>query len=193
MRVLLLDNYDSFTYNLYHYLEGESVETVVCRNDEIATDRALSYDALVLSPGPGLPSEAGIMNKLIEQWPEHKPVLGICLGLQAIVEVYGGTLRNLESVIHGRSTVARKLTDDFLFDRIPHTFEVGHYHSWVADTLPDDMETIAVNEQNLIMAVRHKHRPIRAVQFHPESVLTPFGRTMIRNWILSWNGTYLHT
>lgn len=185
MKVLLLDNYDSFTYNLYHYLEAEGADVSTFRNDEITIPEALCYDALVLSPGPGLPKEAGILMDLLNVWPSQRPVLGVCLGMQAIVEHFGGTLKNLETVIHGQASMATHANNDILFLDVPEVFEVGHYHSWAADSIPDSILVTAMNEQNIVMAVRHKVYPINAVQFHPESVLTPQGRVMIHNWVRS--------
>lgn len=185
MKVLLLDNYDSFTYNLYHYLEAEGADVYTFRNDEITISEALRYDALVLSPGPGLPKEAGILMDLLHVWPSHKPVLGVCLGLQAIVEHFGGTLKNLNTVIHGQASKATHTSNDLLFQDVPEIFEVGHYHSWAADQIPSTLRVTATNEHNIIMAVRHEVYPISAVQFHPESVLTPNGRVMIHNWVRS--------
>ena len=187
MNILLLDNYDSFTYNLLHYLEAEQAMVHTVRNDEITLEDALQFDALVLSPGPGLPKEAGIMMDLLHAWPEDKPVLGVCLGLQAIVERFGGSLKNLEKVIHGQATWATHDEQDNLFHNVPQCFQVGHYHSWAADTLSNQLVASAQNENGIIMAVRHIHLPIRGVQFHPESVLTPDGRTMIRNWVEALN------
>lgn len=183
MRILLLDNYDSFTYNLYHYLEGTGGDIWVKRNDEISVLEALQFDAIVLSPGPGLPQDAGIMKELLVALPENMPVFGVCLGLQAIVEHFGGSLRNLDDVIHGQSTWCHAVPNESIFDGIESPFEVGHYHSWAADRVGDDLEITSQNEHGIIMSVRHKSRPIKAVQFHPESVLTPQGKVMIANWM----------
>ena len=182
-RMLLLDNYDSFTYNLFHYLEGEGEHVVVRRNDEISIEEALSFDKIVLSPGPGLPSEAGIMPELLKVLPDTTKVLGVCLGLQAIVECYGGSLTNLETVIHGQASQAIHLENDILFKGIENPFEIGHYHSWVANDIGHDLIVTSRNEDGLIMSIRHKTKPIHAVQFHPESVLTPEGRKIIHNWV----------
>lgn len=183
MRVLLLDNYDSFTFNLFHYLEANEVELEVYRNDEISVETALSFDAIVLSPGPGLPKDAGIMPSLLQQVSEDTPILGVCLGLQAIVESFGGTLKNLNEVLHGQSTFAHLVgEDDTLFKNISSPFQVGHYHSWAADVIGSELEVTAINDDGIVMAIKHKNRPISAVQFHPESVLTPSGMQMITNW-----------
>jgi anthranilate synthase component 2 len=183
VRVLLLDNYDSFTFNLFHYLEANGVEVEVYRNDEISVQAALSFDAIILSPGPGLPKDAGIMPQLLQQISGDTPVLGVCLGLQAIVESFGGTLKNLNDVLHGQATSAHLVgDDDTLFKNISSPFQVGHYHSWAADLIGDDLEVTAINDDGVVMAIKHKSRPISAVQFHPESVLTPCGMQMITNW-----------
>lgn len=183
MRVLLLDNYDSFTYNLYHYLDATGVDVKVRRNDEISVADAVMFDAIVLSPGPGLPKDAGILMKLLEAMPDHLPVLGVCLGLQAIVQRFGGTLKNLETVIHGQSTWCTIVDEDTIFHGIDSPFEVGHYHSWAADEWGSELIITSRNEHDIVMSVRHRTRPIKAVQFHPESVLTPMGKRMIENWI----------
>jgi anthranilate synthase component II len=182
--MLLLDNYDSFTYNLFHYLEGEGEDVVVRRNDEISIEEAMQFDKIVLSPGPGLPKDSGIMPELLKRLPDTTKVLGVCLGLQAIVECYGGRLTNLETVIHGQSSLAHCEDDlDILFKDIKSPFQIGHYHSWVASELGADLIVTSRNESGLIMSIRHKTKPIHAVQFHPESILTPEGRKMIHNWV----------
>lgn len=184
MELLILDNYDSFTFNLHHYLEGEGASVVVRRNDEIDLDEALSFKHIVLSPGPGLPSAAGIMPALLEQLPNESSVLGVCLGMQAIVERFGGRLSNLHHVIHGQSSLASMTTDeDILFEGISSPFQIGHYHSWVAEEPGKELVVTSRNEDGFIMSVRHVFRPIFGVQFHPESVLTPQGRRMIQNWL----------
>ena len=183
MKVLLLDNYDSFTYNIFHYLRSNGVEVAVFRNDKISVEDAMLYDAIVLSPGPGLPSEAGVMMDVIAAAHSSKPILGVCLGLQALVEYFGGSLKNLGKVIHGRSSLCFSVENSILFENINSPFEVGHYHSWVADTIPNELIVTAKNEDDLVMAIRHRSLPIEAVQFHPESVLTPEGKQMIKNWI----------
>lgn len=187
MNILLLDNYDSFTYNIAHYLrELTGNEIPVIRNDQIGVDEVEAYDAIVLSPGPGLPADAGIMHDIIRKFAPSKKILGICLGMQAIGEVFGGTLLNLPSVFHGVATSATILTpDEILFKGLPEKIEVGRYHSWVVDekTLPPCLEITAIDESGRIMALRHKQFDVRGVQFHPESVLTPFGKKMISNWL----------
>ena len=187
MKILLLDNYDSFTYNIAHYLrELTGGEIPVVRNDQISLDEVAEYDAIVLSPGPGLPADAGIMNDLIRKYAGTKKILGICLGMQAIGEVSGGTLLNLPTVFHGVATTADiRVQDEILFRGLPEKIEVGRYHSWVVDehNLPSDLEITATDESGRIMALRHKKFDVRGVQFHPESVLTPHGKTMLLNWI----------
>ncbi len=188
MRILLLDNIDSFTFNLYHYLVSEGMIVDVFRNYEISVDKALSYDAIVLSPGPGLPKDAGIMPQLLEKLPIEKPVLGVCLGLQAIVERFGGTLQNLPEVLHGRSSnIFPTAPHRELFDELEFPLQVGHYHSWAAKDPGKELIVTSESEKGWIMSVKHKLRPIHAVQFHPESVLTPNGNKMIQNWINSLN------
>ena len=187
MKILLLDNYDSFTYNLAHYLReltGEEIDVI--RNDQITLGEVDAYDAIVLSPGPGLPKDAGIMPELIRKYSPTKKILGVCLGMQAIGEAFGGTLLNLPSVFHGVATTATILrTDEILFRNLPSKIEVGRYHSWVVDEtkLPPDLEITAIDESGRVMALRHKRYDVRGVQFHPESVLTPHGKTMISNWL----------
>jgi anthranilate synthase component 2 len=189
MNILLLDNYDSFTFNLAHYLrELTGRDIPVIRNDRIGLDEIGGYDAIVLSPGPGLPSDAGIMEELIRVYAPNKKIFGVCLGMQAIGETFGGTLLNLPSVYHGVATPATvTVSDESLFAGLPRTFPVGRYHSWVVDEnrLPDDLQVTAVDGEGRIMALRHKRFDVRGVQFHPESVLTPDGKQMIRNWLKS--------
>lgn len=186
-KVLVIDNYDSFVYNLVHYLEEFEADVSVYRNDEINLEHVNNFDKILLSPGPGVPDEAGQLKKVIEEFYEHKPILGVCLGLQAIVEVFGGSLKNLKQVYHGIATPAHLLDPkDMLFKNIPEKFEVGRYHSWCSNQeIPEVLKVTAVDDQDEIMAIRHKSLPIHAVQFHPESVLTPYGKEMIKNWINS--------
>ncbi|MEO8591058.1 MAG: aminodeoxychorismate/anthranilate synthase component II [Flavobacteriales bacterium] len=184
MRVLLLDNYDSFTWNLHHLLEPHAAVDVV-RNDAITVEEAARYDRIVLSPGPGLPSEAGIMMEVIHRLMPTHPILGVCLGMQGIVEACGGTLYNQAKVMHGVS-VPCFIADpvDPLFVGIPSPFEAGLYHSWAADpaTLPLSLRITAHSEQGVIMGLRHDRFEVCGVQFHPESVLTPMGERVINNW-----------
>lgn len=155
----------------------------VHRNDKITVVQAMHYDAIVLSPGPGLPAEAGIMMELIAAAQDSKPILGVCLGLQAVVEHFGGSLKNLGKVIHGTASLCHALEPSVLFENIASPFEVGHYHSWVADIVPQELIVTARNTDELVMGIKHRSLPIEAVQFHPESVLTPMGKQMIKNWI----------
>lgn len=185
MRILLLDNYDSFTWNLHHLLEPHAQVEVIL-NDAITVDEAARYDRIVLSPGPGLPSEAGIMPELLTKLMPTHPILGICLGMQAMVEVCGGTLFNQPKVQHGVSVkCVPEVPLDPLFTGLVEPFEVGLYHSWAADpsTLPPTLRITARSEAGIIMAVRHTRCDICGVQFHPESVMTPMGPRIIRNWM----------
>ena len=187
MNILVLDNYDSFTYNLVQYIQeilGRKIPVV--RNDAITVAEVNAYDAIVLSPGPGVPSEAGIMPALIKTYAHQKAILGVCLGHQAIGEAFGGTIHNLENVFHGVETPIEIIAqDDALFKGLPNSFIGGRYHSWVVEheTLPDCLEVTAVAEDKSIMAMRHKTYNVRGMQYHPESVMTEHGKQMLRNWI----------
>jgi anthranilate synthase component II len=186
-QILLFDNYDSFTYNLLHYIEEVSNrEVVVYRNDAISLEEVDAFDEIILSPGPGLPAESGILLPLIKKYAPHKKILGVCLGLQAMAEVYGGSLEQLGEVMHGISREV-KVTDpeEPLFNGIPSSFMAGRYHSWVAGvkTLPSCFRVTATDEIGNIMALRHKEYNLCGVQFHPESVLTDYGKEMLKNWI----------
>lgn len=186
MKILVFDNYDSFTWNLVHYLEKVSGHEVqVKRNDEITIEEIDAFDKILISPGPGLPSDAGILMPLLAKYSSTKDILGVCLGHQAIAESCGGSLVNLETVHHGVASRITVTGKDELFHSLPGTFNVGRYHSWVVDasTLPRELEVTAVDEQGCIMAMKHRKHRIHSVQFHPESVLTEFGEQMIRNWI----------
>jgi anthranilate synthase component 2 len=187
MRVAILDNYDSFTYNLVHAIEKILKTKIdVIRNDKVSVDYFEKYDKIVLSPGPGIPSEAGILMPLIEKWAPTKSILGVCLGQQAIGEVFGGELVNLDKVYHGiATTIIQTVSDEVLFRGIPEIFEAGRYHSWIVkrDNLPSCLEVTAIDKQGQIMGLRHKAYDVRGVQFHPESVLTPLGEQMIENWL----------
>ena len=187
MKILVFDNYDSFTYNLVHlveYITGEKVE--IFRNDQIALEQVKDYDKIILSPGPGIPSEAGLLLPLIKEYAATKSILGVCLGHQAIGEAFGGTLTNLKEVYHGVAMPCNVLsTNSKLFNEMPATFDVGRYHSWVVskENFPEELEVTAEDGLGFIMAMQHKVYDIQAVQFHPESVLTPLGEKMMRNWL----------
>jgi len=185
-KVLLIDNYDSFTYNLVHYLESLDCEVHVYRNDEISIEEADAYHKIVLSPGPGLPSQAGIMNEIISNYHKTKSILGICLGQQAIGEVFGGTLVNLERVFHGISdNIQITVDDEPLYKGLPKSIAVGRYHSWCIASagFPDVLEVTSTDGRGNIMSLRHKIYDVRGVQFHPESILTPCGMQIIANWL----------
>lgn len=188
MKILVLDNYDSFTYNLVYIVRqlGYGAQMDVYRNDKISLEDVAQYDKILLSPGPGVPSEAGIMPELLKKYSATKSILGVCLGHQAIGEAFGANLINLSEVLHG---VASKVTvqKDLLFEGIPDTFSIGRYHSWVIDesTLSPDLEVIARTPDNQIMGVRHREFDVRGVQFHPESILTENGVRIMQNWLES--------
>ena len=186
-QILVIDNYDSFTYNLVHYLEDLDCEVTVYRNDEFELDEIAHFDKIVLSPGPGIPDEAGLLKQVIQQYGPTKSIFGVCLGQQAIGEVYGGTLSNLDKVYHGVATnVTKSVNDELLFEGLENEFEVGRYHSWVVDAnLPDCLEATSFDENGQVMSLRHKTYDVRGVQFHPESVLTPNGKKMLENWVKS--------
>jgi anthranilate synthase component II len=186
MKILVFDNYDSFTYNLVHLVEKiTDIKPDVFRNNEITLDAVGAYDAIILSPGPGIPNEAGLLLPLIKQYASSKKILGVCLGHQAIGEAFGASLINLEQVYHGVATTMKQTANQsVLFNGLPTEFEAGRYHSWIIDaaTLSTDFEVTAVDENNFIMAMQHKQYNLQSVQFHPESVLTPQGEQMLRNW-----------
>ncbi|MFZ4670620.1 MAG: anthranilate synthase component II [Flavobacterium sp.] len=187
-KIAVIDNYDSFTYNLVHYLEDLNAGVSVYRNDEFELEELEKFDKILLSPGPGIPEEAGLLKAVISKYAESKSILGVCLGQQAIGEVFGGTLINLDKVFHGvASKVTKSVTDEALFDKLPNEFEVGRYHSWVVANkgFPDVLEITSVDESGQIMSLRHKTLDIKGVQFHPESVLTPFGKQILENWVNS--------
>jgi anthranilate synthase component 2 len=185
MRILLLDNRDSFTWNLQHLLVQHAAVDVR-RNDAITVEEAARYDRIVLSPGPGLPHEAGILMPLLEQLYGSHPMLGVCLGMQALVELFGGRLYNQPQVMHGVAVPCHvRAAGDPMFAGMPETFAAGLYHSWAADRahLPPVLEVTAVSDAGVVMAVRHRELPLCGVQFHPESVLTPWGPRLIANWV----------
>ena len=186
MKTLLIDNYDSFTYNLRQILEEEGCEVTVWRNDRFKLQDVKPFDHVVLSPGPGIPSEAGLLEDVIRTWAETKPILGICLGEQAIGEVFGGKLFNLPHIFHGVQTPVHILEEEPLFRNLPSTIQAGRYHSWVVskEDFPTCLQITAESEEGQIMALRHRTLPVHGIQFHPESILTPCGRTIIHNFIL---------
>jgi anthranilate synthase component II len=182
--IVIIDNYDSFTYNLSHLVKSLGADVTVLRNDRFDLDALRRFDKIILSPGPGIPSEAGLLTDVVRRYSAEKPMLGVCLGHQAIGEVFGGKLVNLDQVFHGVATEGTH-TDDPLFAGVPQKFTMGRYHSWVVDSenLPDCLEVIAKSEEGQIMALRHKEFNVRGIQFHPESVLTPQGDVIIRNFL----------
>lgn len=185
--VMVIDNYDSFVYNLVHYLEDFGCQVKVCRNDELHLDDLAPYTHLLLSPGPGVPEEAGLLKDIIHRYGSEKNILGVCLGQQAIAEVFGGTLRNLAKVHHGVATqIKTSVTDESLFTDLGDTLSVGRYHSWVVDSpLPDSLEATSFDENGEIMSLRHRSYKVKGVQFHPESVLTPQGKQILWNWLFA--------
>lgn len=186
-KILVLDNYDSFTYNLVHYVEDILNQTIqVFRNDEIKLAEVENFDTIILSPGPGLPKDAGIMPDLIKKYASTKNILGICLGHQAIVESFGGQLYNLEKVYHGIATPVKIDNSQKIFQGMPDRLNVGRYHSWAVknENLPDCFKITALDENNVVMGVQHMKYNLTGVQFHPESILTPEGHQMMRNWLL---------
>lgn len=185
MKIVIIDNYDSFTYNLSHLLKELGADVTVLRNDCFELKDLEEFDKIVLSPGPGIPEEAGLLLDVIKQYSGKKPILGVCLGEQAIGEVFGGRLINLSTVYHGIQSPVDIITDDYLFNGMPKEIPVGRYHSWVVDNngFPDSLEVTAVSKEGYIMALRHRQYDVRGIQFHPESVLTPDGKQMIQNWL----------
>ncbi len=184
--ILIIDNYDSFTYNLVHYLEDLNCKVTVFRNDEFELDELQKYDKILLSPGPGIPDEAGLLKAVIQKYAPNKCILGVCLGQQAIGEVFGGSLTNLEKVYHGvASKIKIVVTDESLFNGLENEIEVGRYHSWVIskDNFPADLEITSVDANGEIMSIRHKKYDVKGVQFHPESILTPNGKQILENWV----------
>ncbi|UOK41385.1 MULTISPECIES: anthranilate synthase component II [Flavobacterium] len=187
-KIVVIDNYDSFTYNLVHYLEDLNCKVTVFRNDEFYIDELKDFDKILLSPGPGIPDEAGLLKEVIKTYAPTKSILGVCLGQQAIGEVFGGSLTNLEKVYHGVSTKVKiTVPDEILYQGLPNEIEVGRYHSWVVNTsdFPDVLEVTSTDENGEIMSLRHKTYNVRGVQYHPESVLTPNGKKILENWVNS--------
>ncbi|MCM1313220.1 MAG: aminodeoxychorismate/anthranilate synthase component II [Bacteroides sp.] len=185
MKIVIIDNYDSFTYNLSHLVKELGAEVTVLRNDKFRIEEIEEFDKIILSPGPGIPEEAGLLLEVIRAYKGKKPILGVCLGHQAIGEAFGGKLTNLSSVFHGIATPATIIANDYLFKGLPSQIEIGRYHSWVVDneSFPDCLEVTSTSDEGYIMSLRHKEYDIRGIQYHPESVLTPFGKDIIRNWI----------
>lgn len=185
IRVVIIDNYDSFTYNLSHLVKELGADVTVYRNDKFQLSQLDEFDRIILSPGPGIPSEAGLLLDVIKAYAGKKPILGVCLGHQAIGEVFGGQLVNLSEVFHGVATDCRIVADDYVFEGLAETVTIGRYHSWVVDakTMPECLEVTAVSDEGQVMALRHREYDIHGIQFHPESVLTPDGRKMIGNWL----------
>jgi anthranilate synthase component 2 len=185
-KVFVIDNYDSFTYNLVHYLEELDCEVTVKRNDQFELEELEEYPLLLLSPGPGIPEESGLLKAAIERYAPTKKILGICLGQQAIGEVFGASLINLDKVYHGIATPVKVIKEDVLFNGLPEKFDIGRYHSWVVKTpLPDELIATSIDEDGQLMSLRHKTYDVCAVQYHPESVLTPYGKKILENWINS--------
>lgn len=185
MKIVIIDNYDSFTYNLSHLVKELGAAVTVLRNDQFTLSQLQPFDRIILSPGPGIPSEAGLLLDVIRTYAGHKPMLGVCLGHQAIGEVFGAQLVNLSEVFHGVATEGTQLGNDPIFAGLPRRITMGRYHSWVVDkeSLPDTLEITALSDEGQIMALRHRSYNIHGIQFHPESVLTPQGHDIVRNWM----------
>lgn len=186
MKILVLDNYDSFTYNLVHILRELGHSPDVIRNDKITVEAVAAYDKILLSPGPGVPDEAGIMKAVVRTYGPTKSILGICLGHQGIGEVYGAALYNIPKVLHGVTSMATvQDPDEYMFEGVSPKFQATHYHSWAVrpETMPADLRVTAVNDEGLVMGLRHAVYDVRGLQFHPESVMTPEGPRMLANWL----------
>ena len=185
MKIVIIDNYDSFTYNLSHLLKELGAEVDVVRNDKFELKDLEQYDKIVLSPGPGIPAEAGLLLDVIRTYAGRKPILGVCLGHQAIGEVFGASLENLKEVYHGVQTEGTQLGNDYIFEGLPERVMMGRYHSWVVakDSVPECLEVTAMSDDGEIMAMRHRQYDIHGIQFHPESVLTPEGKTIVGNFL----------
>ena len=185
MKIVIIDNYDSFTYNLAHLVRELGAQVTVWRNDRFNLEHLGEFDKIILSPGPGIPAEAGLLLDVIRNYAGKKPILGVCLGHQAIGEVFGAKLTNLDEVFHGVATEGTQFGNDYLFNGLPKRITMGRYHSWVVDRahFPDCLEVTAVSDDGQIMALKHKQHDIHGIQFHPESVLTPNGMDMLRNWL----------
>lgn len=185
MNILVFDNYDSFTYNLVHALRKQGINPDVIRNDKIDLDDVARYDKIIISPGPGIPEEAGQLMPLLKRWGAKKPILGVCLGHQAIAQSFGAQLYNLADVYHGIQDEIEVVANDYIFQGILAKMKVGRYHSWAvsSDNLPEELEVTAVDKNGIIMALRHKTLDVRGVQFHPESIMTPLGEKLLNNWL----------
>ena len=185
MKIVIIDNYDSFTYNLSHLVKELGASVTVFRNDQFELPQIEPFDKIILSPGPGIPSEAGLLLDVIRAYAGRKPILGVCLGHQAIGEAFGGRLENLSEVFHGVQTPCRIVADDPIFAGLPREITIGRYHSWVVsrEGFPDCLEVTAESPEHQIMALRHRTLDVHGIQFHPESVLTPDGRQMLQNWL----------
>ena len=185
MNIAIIDNYDSFTYNLSHLVKELGAHVTVMRNDQFHLDELLPFDKIILSPGPGIPSEAGLLLDVIRTYADKKPILGVCLGHQAIGEVFGARLENLSEVFHGVATPCHIVADDPIFAGLDRDITIGRYHSWVVSDreIPDCLEVTARSDEGQIMALRHREYHVHGIQFHPESVLTPNGNTIIKNFI----------
>ena len=185
MKIAIIDNYDSFTFNLSHLVKSLGQQVEVYRNDRFEMPELERFDKIILSPGPGIPSEAGLLTDVIRNYAGRKPMLGVCLGHQAIGEVFGGRLENLSEVFHGVATEGTQFGNDYIFNGLPERIVMGRYHSWVVsrDAFPDCLEITAQSDEGQIMALRHRKYDIHGIQFHPESVLTPDGAAIIKNWI----------
>ncbi|NDV59551.1 aminodeoxychorismate/anthranilate synthase component II [Bacteroides sp. 519] len=188
-KILILDNYDSFTYNLYHLIKEVGYRNIeVIRNDKLTLDDVAAFDKIVLSPGPGIPEEAGLLLPIIKQYAPTKSILGVCLGHQAIGEAFGATLTNLKDVYHGIQTPVDIIEEDYIFDRLGKQILAGRYHSWVisSDGFPKELTVTAVSKEDQIMAICHKEYDVHGIQFHPESILTPQGKTIIENFLRNY-------
>ncbi len=186
MKILVLDNYDSFTYNLVHLIKENGYEVDIFRNDKISLEEVARYDKILLSPGPGIPDEAGIMKQVVREYGPTKSILGICLGHQGIAEVYGASLFNIPKVLHGVTSVSEVLDPgEYLFTGISPKFQATHYHSWAVlpESIPPQLKVTAVNDEGMIMGLHHQTYDVKGLQFHPESILTPEGPKMIKNWL----------
>lgn len=191
MKILVLDNYDSFTYNLVHLIRTNGFSLDIIRNDKIDLSEIKKYDKILLSPGPGIPEEAGIMKPLVKEYGATKSILGICLGHQGIAEVYGASLYNIPTVLHGVTSMAQiTCKEEYLFNGVPQTFQATHYHSWAVrpDSITPDLKVTSINNEGMVMAISHVRYDVKGFQFHPESIMTPEGPKMIKNWLNDKSG-----